>query len=676
MITRLHIKVFCPYRCLSNPSSGPQGVHGRLPGHSNTKSSENSTGLAITDPFTLYQTYIRLGKLEKDQAQLRVMKEFQKLHYRVRDYRPPQDLAIRTSLLLRKLEIKHARECQIEGTRLGATFNRFKNIFTQDFDSQKKELVRSMTDEEELSVIAAPQGLLVNGEVGCGKSLCMDIFASTLPHDSKMRWHYSNFMLWVFAEIHNIQQQRNLLTNLQGKQKLTMENEFILFEIAQKMINRSTIFMLDEFMLPDVASAQIVRILFTYYFKLGGVLVATSNKLPEELYSSEFNKSRFKTFEGILKARCIGVDMKSTTDYRLLSASKSSGIQNLVVKGPNNDHEMLWEDLLKHHALKLGNDLNSPAMKTTLQEIEFQPDNLYVYNRRTLIPKTYNNKTVCYLEFDYICRGLFSSSDYITLASTYQVVIIDNVPVMTTKMKNEARRFITLLDALYEARCQLFLRCDDHVENLFFPNEDIGDDKKDNAEAVQEEEMFAKTAIATTNPYRPNISSYDQDYAKHFDDRETSHSGKVDFQDTKAFTGEDEKFAFRRAILRIVEMVGSDEWRNVDQWTPTHQSMRPWESSRPVTVLPTENKEAVEPQQSNLHSELTPRKVKMTLQHLLPKDLSNTLGMSFRTFNRRFAPKFNRTQHFWALGTWTAQQRKKVKDKIARSWISGGVRDK
>lgn len=109
------------------------------------------------------------------------------------------------------------------------------------------------------------------------------------------------------------------------------------------------------------------------------------------------------------------------------------------------------------------------------------------------------------------------------------------------------------------------------VEDLFFPEE--VEEVNDNSKATQEEEMFARTTLDTLNPYRPNVSSYDQDYAKEF-----KHSGKkIDFNNALAFTGEDEKFAYKRAVSRIKEMVGSDYWRSMDTWVPTYISLRPWE---------------------------------------------------------------------------------------------------
>lgn len=643
-------------RFLSVLSSGPQGIDRRLPTFGG---KDSETDLVFTDPFLLYTNYVSAGLIEKDEAQLRVMKEFQKLYHRVIGYTPPQEHAIKTLLLLKKLEVRYAEESR-EVNLQNSPLTILRLWVRKDIETHKKDVVRYLTDEEELATIASPQGLLINGEVGCGKSMLMDIFASSLPYLSKMRWHYNNFILWVYEEIHRIQKEKLLTLSVGGKYTVTMENEFILFEIAQKMISQSTVFMLDEFMLPDVASAQIVRILFTYYFKLGGVLVATSNKLPEELYSSAFNKSRFKSFVGILNTRCVAVDMRSEIDYRDMFARSSVEAQNLVVMKHQANHERLWSDLIKRKALKI--DLTSQLLDPSvpISHLPSKPSTFTVYNRTTTLDVTFNENTVCYVTFDYICKGLFSSSDYITLASIYHTVIIDHVPVMTRKMKNEARRFITLLDALYEAKCQLYLRTEVPVDQLFFPEEEA--DR--GGASIQEEEMFAKTAIAAANPYRPNVSSYDVDHAKEY---EAKKDAKGNFGNVAAFTGEDERFAYKRAVSRIREMVGSDTWRKGDRWVPVHHLMRPWQSRGKCADL--EKVPRIEPE-----IELLTREIKQMLENKLPRDAGEEVNMTFRQFHRNVAPAFSSLNHFWAMGQWTVEQHQRIKDKIAQRWVGSSVK--
>ena len=646
--------------------------------------STNPMGLTLTDPYHLYISLTALNTLQKDEQQLRAMKQLQKLYHRIIDYVPPEEMLVRLSLLLRELELQGIL---IESRSV--SHRRFlRNLFRKDPAAEKKQLVKYLTDEEELMEFPSPQGLLIYGEVGCGKSMLMDIFASSLPHRSKMRWHFNNFILWVYTEMHQIQQEHLLtatVTNGQRRLSLTMENEFILFEIAQKMISRNTILMLDEFMLPDIASANIIKILFTYYFKLGGVLVATSNKLPEDLYANEFHKASFKSFVEVLNARCQSVDMRSTKDYRTLLASDSESY--LVVKQDNPQHEDEWMDLVRRRVLGLTEEDQGVVEKWPLEMLGGIPGEFLVYNRVVELPltwegaeypelqeaastsklsiedtsstnmsrsfsKSHNKSSVVYLNFSQICEGLHSSSDYITLASKYQTVVLDGVPVMTTKMKNEARRFITLLDAVYESKCQFFMRSDVEIDFLFFPDAIYADkpeilkklaleDSGSNALAVQDEEMFAKTAIALSNPYRPNVSTYDQSHTETYDDY--LKNTKVDFKNASAFTGEDEKFAYKRAILRIREMVNSDSWRCPDRWVPVDKTMRPWERNE-VEIPPKVTRDV----------------------HVDSKVTKAT----------RSTPDILGDHHFWAMGPWTYQQGKRLKDSIAKSWLVLSMRNR
>ncbi|WEJ94560.1 peroxisome-assembly ATPase [Yamadazyma tenuis] len=618
------------------------------------------------------------------------MKEFQKLYHRVIDYRPPEDLQIKISLLLRKIELKHAQQIMDDQAKQGrrlhhVRFGTLSRLFRRDPNAEKMSLIKIITDEEELSNFSSPQGLLINGEVGCGKSMLMDIFASSLPHQSKMRWHFNNFILWVYNEIHSIQNEKILTANLHGyHSRLSMENEFILFEIAQKMINKNTILMLDEFMLPDIASANIIKILFTYYFKLGGVLVATSNKLPEELYSNEFHKSKFKTFVNILNYRCTSVDMRSSKDYRVQLSAQNLSDCNATVVWNNPNHTAEWNRLIKSKVLQIPHQspLMAPEIAIADSRLGGIPGSFKVYSRVTHLPVTFSSR-ICYLDFDYICRGLYGSSDYITLASNYSTIVLTNVPILTTKMKNEARRFITLLDALYESKCQFYIKSEVPIDYTFFPDaqdseapEEIKQmvrDRNDNNLEVQDEEMFSKTSIATSSPYRPNVSTYDQNHTIEYRESQVSN-----YKDITAFTGEDEKFAYKRAVSRIKEMVGSTAWRQADRWVPIDDTMRPWEvtsnptTTRDIHLQPQQLSPEAEEQVDEQIRELLHNKGKLISS--LPRDIAGDMRMPFRMFNRKLAPIFSNIQHFWSMGQWNRSR--KVKDEIARSWLnSTNMRD-
>ncbi|RCK63643.1 Lactation elevated protein 1 B [Candida viswanathii] len=687
---RLHLqRPLSTRRAYSTITGGLQGVDGREPVnfyHKEEHALRPSSALSVTDPYVIYQSYIHQGLLEKDESQLRVMKEFQKLYHRVMDYSPPEELLIKFKLLVRQIEANYERE-----QRSTSVYSPLK-LFRKDPETSRMQIVRYMTDEEELRDFASPQGLLINGEVGCGKSMLMDIFAACLPYESKMRWHYNNFILWVFSEMHHIQQKR-MRQVVAKEHKYSMENEFLLYEVAQKMIQKNTVLMLDEFVLPDIASANIIKILFTFYFKLGGVLVATSNKLPEELYSTKFNKQKFKDFVGILHARCHSIDMSSEKDYRTYFANESKCVPHMISKKDNAHNDREWLRLIKERALKIPADSKLMDDKYSLFDLGGEPTSVSVYGRTTKIPQSFNDGSVCYLDFEDICQGLYYSSDYITIASTFKTIILDNVPVMTTKKKNEARRFITLLDAIYESRCQFFMRSEVDIDYLFFPEVQHADNKeliaylKDHLDKhisgevfeVQDEEAFARASIDLTNPYRPNVSTYDQSYTKSFDDFEDNKNEQNNYTNTKAFTGDDEKFAFKRAVSRIKEMVASEFWRAEDRWVPLDSTMRPWETPAKSKIKFAKVKKVAAPETSNpdmdkFLMENDRKKLAVELADSLPRDYAASKGIPFRLFNSKIAPRFDSLQHFWAMGKWTLANGQRLKDSISRSWLISSIR--
>lgn len=211
------------------------------------------------------------------------------------------------------------------------------------------------------------------------------------------------------------------------------------------------------------------------------------------------------------------------------------------------------------------------------------------------VPKQFEGVT--YWSFPDLCGGSFGPADYITLASTFHTLILDNVPVLTILQKNEARRLITLLDALYEARCKLIMRADAPPDDLFFPETkqattSLGDrELNDGADAVYPETL-SEIYQDQTSPFRPNISSlegrggYDPDEDSDFGPIPgNGHEIKrtLDFGATSSFTGEDERFAYKRARSRLWEMCGARWHARSDPgwWRPVPLEVRRWERTRP-----------------------------------------------------------------------------------------------
>ncbi|CDR37996.1 CYFA0S01e19988g1_1 [Cyberlindnera fabianii] len=572
----------------------------------NMRGYASTTALSITDPLVIYQSQVKRGILQSDADQLRAAVALQKLYHRVRDYTPPEATQLEIKRVVSRLEHQHRDPVS------SAWAARRRHTKSQ-------ELVKVLSDVEELADFPSPHGLLINGDVGTGKSMLMDMFAQSLPKQSKQRWHYQNFILWCYSEIHSIHERRK-------RRGDDFRDEFILFEIAQKMVRKNTVLMLDEFMLPDLTAAKIIKLLFTYFFKLGGVLVATSNRLPEDLYATDFRKAEFREFLKVLEARCNSLDMDSSKDYRSLMCESDTS-SNIVISGAHSKHDLF----------ELAN----------LDPIQGSKTEITVYGRQVQVPWSSNG--IAMFDFNDICAGLYGPGDYISLASNFHTFLITNVPILKLNMRNEARRFITLLDALYECKCQVYMELADTPENLFFPETKTKSPEQINLEVeelnrikVQEEEMFSKTSIALNSPYRPNISYYDDEKIQYNEDKQSFQSfdlseTTVNYANQKAFTGEDEKFAYKRAVSRLKEM-NSMRYKEIE-WQPLQHMMRPWETK------------------SKLENDIT---IKHDQEH--DNDTSSFVNSASGP-----APTFA-GDHFWSMGLWGKGERLNA---MARRWIKG-----
>ncbi|KAF3932034.1 hypothetical protein ABW20_dc0104251 [Dactylellina cionopaga] len=351
---------------------------------------------------------------------------------------------------------------------------------------------------------------------------------------------------------------------------------------------------------------------------LGGVLIATSNRLPETLVAAEWRKEEFGIFEEVLKSRCEVWDMNSSIDWR------RRGEEGRIVAIPAHNQEKKVVSVPKFYYLDQG-DLDEAwddAVKSASSAVQgpWETKSLVVYGRDLLLKKT-RDQTV-FFTFDELCvkvgvalgpkeallkmlilivfyEQILGPADYITIASNFSTIIIDEVPILTSKShRHEAKRFITLLDAIYECRCKLLIRAEVPIEDLFFPDavEKTNSEEEDSLHS----ETFAEAHQDLTVPFRPNVSLYEQILKDPDDpitwkrrnyavaDQDSDFAGKVDFMTIGKYTGEDEKFSFKRAVSRVWEVCGEKWWDVINQpdhvgatrqisHTPLPKSLRRWE---------------------------------------------------------------------------------------------------
>jgi protein AFG1 len=238
----------------------------------------------------------------------------------------------------------------------------------------------------------------------------------------------------------------------------------------------------------------------------------------------------------------------------------------------------------------------------TPSPVPWESTTLLVYGRQVPVPRQYAGVTIW--SFEDLCGGYSGPADYITMASTFHTLILDKVPILTLLQKNEARRLITLLDALYEARCKLIIRAEAGPDELFFPEtlkpvsgKVSGDNAQNDTDGdATYPETFSEIYQDQTSPFRPNVSSYKDNPKIGYDLDEESDFGsvpgqgneigrQVDFGMTGSLIGDDERFAYKRARSRLWELCGS-RWHarsEPDWWRPLPLEIRRWEQSASET---------------------------------------------------------------------------------------------
>ncbi|KAI2779621.1 AFG1-like ATPase-domain-containing protein [Daldinia loculata] len=604
------------------------------------------SSVTITDPLVKYQSLLATGICSPDAAQHRLAIHLQKVYHRLKDYSPSHEYRVRlkaiTSALdsARKEDKDPSRTLAVESHPIwrNPLFSRF---FARNESKDTLALIKVLTSHEEAIQIDSPQGLFLSGEVGTGKSMLLDLLADGLPTSRKRRWHFNTFMLYTLSQLERYRKSHSHLDR--GDQ------EYSLLWMAKDMVEKSPILFLDEFQLPDRAASKILSNLFIAFFQLGGVLVASSNRMPDELEKAtgvEYvppttgsligqvlglrqtrgkgelfgSTSDFASFLEVLKARCEFWQMEGGKDWRRREASEllsqrvetpienyisdesvitsatvlssdtktqETGESSLSITTPRNyfligeTDEALWVETL-----------NSLILPPEKHEIPWESLTVTVYGRAITIPQHYGGSVLW--DFKDLVSS-FGPADYITMASTFHTFIIDGVPILTILKKNEARRLITLLDALYEAKCKLVIRAEAAPDDLFFPEakvvpSPVKRDAPKRGESIDGDVIHSETVAEvyqdTMSPFRPNISSYTDSRNTDYDPDQDSDFGveqksKVDFSNTSAFTGEDERFAYKRATSRLWELCGA-QWhsRTGDNWwQPLPPEARHWEGS-------------------------------------------------------------------------------------------------
>lgn len=268
-----------------------------------------------------------------------------------------------------------------------------------------------------------PQGLYMFGGVGRGKSMLMDLFFQEATVAAKQRVHFHAFMAEVHDRLHA------------WRQKTKGSKADPLPELAAELAEEAWLLCFDEFHVVNIADAMILARLFTVLFELGVVVVATSNFPPDRLYENGLQRDRFLPFIELLKARLDVLELDGGLDYRLARLREMDVYHTPL--GEAAEAEL------------------DEAFARLTEGAEVTAETLTVKGRNIAVPAA--ARGVARFGFAELCEQPLGAEDYLTLARRYHTLVLSGVPALGAERRNEARRFMTLIDALYEHRVKLIV---------------------------------------------------------------------------------------------------------------------------------------------------------------------------------------------------------------------------
>jgi cell division protein ZapE len=288
-----------------------------------------------------------------------------------------------------------------------------KSLFKGLFNGRQRELER---------------GLYLWGGVGRGKTWLMDLFFHSLPFKDKQRSHFHRFMQSVHDELKKHKDRADPLEL-----------------VAEKIAKKTRVLCFDELFVADIGDAMLLANLFRGLFDRGVTLVATSNVPPDDLYKDGLQRARFLPAIRLLKENTQVIHVDNGTDYRLRALERASTAFDADDPAAPAAMSQLFETIAGE----------AGATNPTL-----------TLNHRRLHPKRLAEDVV-WFDFKELCDGPRGQADYIELARCFHTVVLSDIPVLTTELENQARRFVTLVDEFYDRSVKLVISSAAPVTTLY-----------------------------------------------------------------------------------------------------------------------------------------------------------------------------------------------------------------
>jgi cell division protein ZapE len=280
------------------------------------------------------------------------------------------------------------------------------------------------------------RGLYLYGSVGTGKTMLMDMFFELVPSRRKRRAHFNDFM----ADVHDrIDAHRRALKRGEVK------GDDPIPPVAAALADEARVLCFDEFAVTDIADAMILSRLFSALFAEGVVLVATSNVAPRDLYRDGLNRQLFLPFIDLLEEHTQVLRLDSGTDYRREKMSRLPVY--LTPLGPETDRRM------------------DEAWKIAMNGSAEAPVDLTVKGRTVHVPRAVRD--VARFSFAELCEQPHGARDFLAIAARFHTIFIDHIPVLEQARRNEAKRFILLIDTLYDRHARIVVSAAAAPEKLY-----------------------------------------------------------------------------------------------------------------------------------------------------------------------------------------------------------------
>ncbi|MGD0848928.1 cell division protein ZapE [Bradyrhizobium sp.] len=332
-------------------------------------------------------------------------------------------------------------------------------------------LGRLFADKDE----APPRGLYVHGEVGRGKTMLMDLFFQQSPIEHKRRAHFHEFMAEVHERIFGLRQ-----SIARGE----IADGDVIGLTAAAIFDQAWLLCFDEFHVTDIADAMILGRLFTKLFELGTVVVATSNVAPDDLYKGGLNRALFLPFIAQISEHMDVLRLDARTDFRL---EKLAGVKMWLVPADAGA-----DAALAHAWARMTG--NAPC----------QPRDISIKGRVLHVPCSSHG--VARFSFAEICEQPLAASDYLRLARDYHTIIIDHIPVMEYADRNPAKRFIALIDTLYDNAVKLLASAEADPVSLYVASEgnEANEFKRTSSRLI---EMSSESYLARPHGHKDSAAS-------------------------------------------------------------------------------------------------------------------------------------------------------------------------